>query len=193
MVAKDAVRLAHHEAGHAVVIARLLGLERLGTVKLWESEQFGAVRASGSVDHPGNGASHAELATIHFAGAAAGWLHEPRDDWAASCDGDLERARTYALAEAGADESAAREWYGARWIEAVAIVRAEWPTVSRIAVALLKRRELTGDQVRALLDSAPEVPPAPWAGAEGRALKAGLRELAEVLRESRNRGVRLAA
>jgi hypothetical protein len=173
---KLALLIAHHEAGHAV-ITRVVGLGvDFATLHPGEDYRAGVHSQSASylardADPETRAIAMEQDARVCLAGPYAQERYQPRspsDDIPEEWSGDIEEAKNYIanaiLARRGGavltpegyvlsdDETAQVQL---RWkqlsIEVSTMVKDNWPGIKRVAAALVRHKQLTGDRIDRLI------------------------------------------
>lgn len=157
-MAPDKIRLAHHEAGHAV-IATALGFECVRIDLNHSEERHGAVEIRedfpGSSDRNVYRAQEARrmLSVLHLlAGMAATWRYDGRETDIAASGGvaDEQNARNLLNVAFQGHELSVDLAYRLASVRAQELVKNYWPEIERVAETLISRGSITGDEVRRL-------------------------------------------
>lgn len=154
---------AYHEAGHAVAAMKIKGLRAVGAITIdeikHEQSNHGGFHNRNLLRdiHPASPSLRArirvekEIMVALAGGLAEGRRNESRhlDEHSSS---DQDYAAKLALYANNVDESAGEAFL--RWlvIRADIIVESYWPTVEALAQELLKRRRMTGKELREWFD-----------------------------------------
>jgi ATP-dependent Zn protease len=152
----EAERLtAFHEAGHAVM-AELCGRQVTEVEIVGDREHSGMVHSLAFPPDPADSAapgSETEEVKRHLkivlAGVVAEAMVSGREDWDETSE-DLDAAVRFAMRLVDDCEDVL-PLLSDIWIDVERDLRGRWPTVERLADELLRRKELTGSEVRRLL------------------------------------------